>query len=411
MDWRDTREQAAFRDEVRRFIAERFPEQYRPDHQREQSLEPEDVHGYDWAADRLSDDPERREGAREWARALAERGWVAPHWPVDYGGAALSVLEELILHEEMMRAGVPTVNGIAVFLMGPTLLAHGSDEQKAEHLPRISSGEEVWAQAFSEPEAGSDLANVYTKAVREGDEYVVNGQKVWTSLAQFSDWMMVLVRTDPKADRRHRGITFLMVEADTPGVIIRPVRDLRGAEPFAEVFFDDVRVPVSNRVGEENKGFYVAMTTLGFERSGIGATIKYEKALARLIELVRSSQGAPYRRGDFGDVIRHEIAQRSIEVRVLRNLALRTISKQAAGEAPDYEASINQLFSAELHQRLAHTGTLALGPYGNLLGGEEAPLDGTIAHLRQDAVAATFLAGTTEIQRNVIATRGLGLPR
>lgn len=346
----------------------------------------------------------------EWATALAERGWVAPHWPPQYGGAGLGPIEELILQEEMMRARVPTVNGIGVFLFGPTLLEHGTDEQQAEHLPPIARGERTWAQCFSEPGSGSDLASLRTRAVREGDDYVVDGQKVWTSLAQYADWLMVLVRSDPEA-RKHRGITLLMVDAASPGVTVRPIEDIRGATPFAEVFFEDVRVPVENRVGEENRGWYAAMTTLTFERAGIGATIKYEQALSELVGFLSSEDAGDFRRSDWSDSLRHEIAQRHTEIRVLANLARYTVSKQAAGEVPEYEASINQLFSAELHQRLARTGAKVFGQYSRLWEREGAPLGAAFTHLGFDAVAATFLAGTSEIQRNVIATRGLGLPR
>lgn len=412
MDWADTAEQAAFRDEVRAFIGERFPAEYRPDPDAEQSLEPEDVWGYNWPVDRVSDDPARREGAREWAAALAERGWITPHWPAEYGGAGLSAMHEFILQEEMMRARVPTVNGIGAFLLGPTLLEHGTAQQKAEHLPRIADGTATWAQGFSEPEAGSDLASLRTGAVREGDDYLVNGQKVWTSLGQYADWLFVLVRTGPLDDAvpKHRGITFLLVNAKTPGVTIRPITDIRGATPFAEIFFDDARVPVTNRVGEENKGWYVAMTALSFERAGISATIKLEQTLERLVGYLRSENGRRYLRAD-RDALRHELAQRYTEIRVLYNLARYTASQQQSGRVPGYEASINQLFGAELHQRLARTGAKAFGRHATLWQRQDAPLGAAFTHLRLDAVAATFLGGTTEIQRNVIATRGLHLPR
>jgi len=410
MDWKDTPEQAAFREEVRAFVRESFPERYRPNRDGEQSLEPEDVFGYNWAADRMSDDAERREGALEWARILAERGWVAPHWPKEYGGAGLGVMEEFILQEEMLRAGVPPVNGIGVFLLGPTLLEHGTEEQRREHLPKTARGERTWAQGFSEPGAGSDLASLETRAVVDGDSYVVNGQKVWTSLGQYADWLFALVRTDPEA-RKHRGITFLMIDMKTPGITVRPIEDMRGDAPFVEIFFEDVRVPVANRVGEENRGWYVAMATLGFERSGLGATLKYEHAHRRLVDYLRSEEGRKYLRPDWRSALRHEIAQRYIEIRVLYNLARHTVSKQAAGEVPDFEASINQLFSSELHQRLARTGAKAFGLHGNLWQRRDAPLDAEFTHDLLDAVAQPFLGGSTEIQRNVIATRGLGLPR
>ncbi len=410
MNWADTPEEAAFREEVRAFIRDRFPSEYVPDPEAEHSLEPEDVLGYNWPVDRVSGDRVRREAARRWATALAERGWIAPQWPAEYGGAGLSALQEFILQEEMMRAGVPTVNGIGAFLLGPTLLQHGTERQKAEHLPAIARGETTWAQGFSEPGSGSDLASLRTRAVRDGDDYVVNGQKVWTSLGQYADWLFVLVRTDPDADKPHRGITFLLVDATTPGVTVRPIEDIRGDTPFCEIFFEGARVPAANRVGEENRGWYVAMTTLSFERAGIGATIKYEQALVRLIEYIRSEQARRYLRDDLG-ALRHEIAQRYTEIRMLHNLARYTVSRQATGEVPGYEASVNQLFSAELHQRLARTGAKVFGRFGQLWQRDDAPLGAAFTHMRMDSVAATFLGGTSEIQRNVIATRGLNLPR
>ncbi|MGH3878116.1 MAG: acyl-CoA dehydrogenase family protein [Actinophytocola sp.] len=407
MNWEDTPEEAAFREEVRTFIAERFPAEYTPDTLAEHSLEPEDVWGYNWPADRRSDDPARRDGAQRWAAALAERGWITPHWPAEYGGAGLSALREFILQEEMMRARVPTVNGIGAFLLGPTVLAHGTEEQKAEHLPPIARGERTWAQGFSEPGSGSDLASLRTKAVRDGDDYVVNGQKVWTSLGVQADWLFVLVRTDPEAPK-HKGITFLLVDTATPGVTVRPITDIRGDVPFAEVFFEDARIPVANRVGEENRGWYVAMDALSFERAGIGATVKFEQALSTLVTYVK--ENGPYLRPD-RERLRHEIARRYAEVRVLYNLARYTVSKQVSGEVPGYEASVNQLFGAELASRLARTGADAFGPNAELWDRAGGPLGAAFTHLRLDAVAATFLGGTTEIQRNVIATRGLGLPR
>jgi alkylation response protein AidB-like acyl-CoA dehydrogenase len=409
VNWEDSPAEAEFRREVRAFIGERFPAGYVPDHDDEHSMEPEDVWGYNWPVDRVSDDPARRDGALQWATALADKGWITPHWPREYGGAGLSALLEFVLQEEMMRARVPTVNGIGAFLLGPTLLAHGTDEQKAEHLPRIARGQATWAQGFSEPGAGSDLAGLRTRAVRDGDDYVVTGQKVWTSLGQYADWLFVLVRTDPDAPR-HKGITFLLLDARTPGVTIRPITDIRGAAPFAEIFLDEVRVPVANRVGDENKGWYVAMDALSFERAGIGACVKMEQALADLVTYLRSDEGRRFVRADRG-ALRHEIARRYTEIRVAYNLARYTVSVSAKGGVPGYEASVNQLFGAELLQRLARTGASAFGPYSQLWQRADAPLHATYAHLRADAVAATFLGGTTEIQRNVIATRGLGLPR
>jgi alkylation response protein AidB-like acyl-CoA dehydrogenase len=407
MNWEDTPEQAAFREEVRAFVRDRFPAAYTPDPDAEQSLEPEDVWGYNWPVDRNSADLARKEGALEWAAALAERGWIAPHWPVEYGGAGLSAMEEFILHEEMMRARVPTVNGIGAFLLGPTLLANGTDAQRAEHLPPIARGERTWAQGFSEPGAGSDLAGLRTRAVRDGDDYVVDGQKVWTSLGHHADWLFVLVRTDPDAAPKHRGITFLLVDVTTPGVTVRPIRDIRGDTPFSEIFFEGARVPVTNRVGDENKGWYVAMDALSFERAGIGATIKYEQAIARLVEHIGTPEGREQLREGWERGARQEIARRYVEMRVLYNIARYSVTNPV----PGYEASVNQLFSAELHQRLARTGAEVFGQHGLLWQRQDAPLGAAFTHMRMDAVAATFLGGASEIQRNVIATRGLGLPR
>jgi alkylation response protein AidB-like acyl-CoA dehydrogenase len=213
------------------------------------------------------------------------------------------------------------------------------------------------------------------------------------------------VRTDPEAPK-HKGITFLLVDKQTPGVTVRPITDIRGDAPFAEVFFDDARIPVANRVGEENAGWYVAMSALSFERAGIGATVKFEQALSSLVSYLKSDEGRARARPDTAGV-RLEIARRYAEIRVLYNLA----RYSASVEEPGYEASVNQLFGAELHQRLARTGAKAFGRLAELWQREDAPLGAAFTHLRLDSVAATFLGGTTEIQRNVIATRGLGLPR
>jgi alkylation response protein AidB-like acyl-CoA dehydrogenase len=408
VDWRDTPEQASFRADVSEFIRTRFPADYRPDTRSEKSLEPEDVPGYNWPADRKSDDEQRRAGAAHWARALQEKRWVAPHWPIEYGGGGLTVMEQFILYEEMARARVPVVGGIGVSMLGPTLIEHGTAEQRREHLPKILTGEIVWAQGFSEPQAGSDLASLKTTAIRDGDDYVVNGQKVWTSHANYADWLFFLARTDPEAPK-HKGITFLMTDITTPGITVQPTLDPRGDVPFNEVFLEDVRVPAANRVGEENQGWYVAMTVLDFERGSVGGTVNCQIAMDSLLQFLRSHANTS-RNGDMMSV-RQEIAERYIEIEVLYNLALRTVSMQAAGEIPNYEASVNQLLSAEVHQRLAQTGQKAFGLYGNILQRDKAPLGAFFAHDYVDSAAHTVLSGTAEIQRNIIARRGLGLPR
>ncbi|MEX2375244.1 MAG: acyl-CoA dehydrogenase family protein, partial [Dehalococcoidia bacterium] len=364
-----------------------------------------------WPADRHSEDPERRTAAIAWAEVLAERGWVAPHWPQEYGGAGLSILEQFIFAEEMAEARVPMVGGIGVALVGPTLIAFGSEEQKREHLPRILSGEVIWSQGFSEPEAGSDLANVQMRAVREDDAYVLNGQKVWTSGAQHADWMCAIVRTDPDADPKHRGISFLVFDTRTEGISIRPIVDMTDQEPFNEMFFEDVRVPVSQRVGEENRGWYVAMAMLDFERSGVGGAVGYRKALEDLIEYVGAHEDDGTVRSDWKTSTRLEIADRAIEIEILHSFARRTADIQAQGEIPNYEASVNKLFGSEVHQALARTGTKTLGLYGGIWNRSQAPMEAFFQRDYVGSTSHTIFSGSSEIQRNVIATRGLGLPR
>ncbi len=234
MDWNDTPEQATFRNEVRGLIQEKLPPRYR------KSGEEGERGG--WQADRKSDNAEAKQAAIDWANALASKGWVAPHWPKEYGGAGMSPMEQFIFNQEMSGAGAPGVGGMGVQMLGPTLIVHGSEEQKKEHLPKILSGEVAWCQGYSEPGSGSDLASLQTRAVKDGDEYVINGQKIWTSGAHTADWLFALVRTDPDAPK-HRGISYFMADMRTPGITVRPLEQMHGAHGFNETFFEDVRVP------------------------------------------------------------------------------------------------------------------------------------------------------------------------
>jgi len=276
VDWNDSTEQAAFRKEVRDLIAQRLPARYR-------SAGGGGLFEGGWQSDRKSNDPAAREAAETWASALAEKGWIAPHWPKQYGGAGLTTMEQFIFNQEMAEANAPAVGGMGVSMLGPTLIVHGTEEQKAEHLPKILSGEVAWAEGYSEPGSGSDLASLQTRAVRDGDDFVINGQKIWTSGAQYADWLFALVRTDPNAPK-HRGISFLLLDRNTPGLTVRPLTDMGWNQPFNETFFEDVRVPAKNLVGEENRGWYVGMTLLDFERSGIGTSVMARKQLRRLID-------------------------------------------------------------------------------------------------------------------------------
>lgn len=400
MDWRDSEEQAAFRAEVRTVIETRLPARYREAAARGGPGE------RTWEFDRRAPEVDRRDAAASWHAALNERGWVAPQWPVEFGGAGLSVLEQFVLNQELARAGAPHVGGSGVGLLGPTLIVHGSDAQRARYLPPILAGETTWAQGYSEPGAGSDLAALQTRAVRDGDDFVLNGQKIWTSGAHTADAIFALVRTDPTAPK-HRGISFLLIDdIRAPGITVRPLTDMAGNHYFNEVFFEDVRVPVANLVGEMNRGWYVAMTLLDFERSNIGGAVGARRSLELLVATVKAE---PVLRAKLGNAdLRREIAERFIETEVMYQFSLRIISLQARGQLPNHEASMSKLFASELSQRIAATSMNAIGMRGNLT---DHPTTGSLPRHYLGAVPATIRGGTSEVQRNVIATRGLGLSR
>ncbi len=402
MDWTDSPEQAAFRAEVKTLIADELPERY-AELARRGSL-PERV----WEFDRKSGEAEKESAARDWASALDARGWVAPHWPEEYGGAGLSPMEQFILNQELAEAGAPGVGGSGVAMLGPTLIMHGTDEQKAKYLAPILAGETTWAQGYSEPGSGSDLASLQTRAVRDGDDFIINGQKIWTSGAHAADAMFALVRTDPNAPK-HRGISFVMIDdIHAPGITVRPLINMNDGHYFNEVFFEDVRVPARNLVGELNRGWYVGMTLLDFERSNIAGAVAARRSLNQLFDEIRADElGARARVGD--GPLRHELAERYVEIEVMYHLSFRIISMQNRGLVPNYEASMAKLFNSELSQRLALTATRVFGLHANRF--EEGDPASRASRMYVAMVPATIRGGTSEVQRNVIATRGLGLPR
>jgi len=292
-------------------------------------------------------------------------------------------------------------------MIGPTLIVHGSDEQKTRYLPKITSGEHIWCQGYSEPGAGSDLASLQTRAVRDGDEYVVNGQKIWTSGGHRANQMFCLVRTDPDAPK-HRGISFLLIDdiKTTPGLTIRPLINMASRHHFNEVFLEDVRVPATNLIGEENRGWYVAMTLLDFERSGVGATAGQRHTLERLADALRKASA------ESREANRARMAELVVGNNVARLLGLRVASMQSKGLVPNYEASVIKIFQSELGQRIFNFGVNMLGLSGQLVPEEPtAPLAGDMPENYLMSVPSTIYSGSNEIQRNVIATRGLGLPR
>ena len=401
MDWSDTPEQAAFRSEVRTFVQSRLPERYRNAAMR-----------HNWQHDRASDAPEEHEAAMTWTAALGERGWVAPHWPQEYGGAGLTSMEQFIFNQEMATAGAPnaaSVHGIA--MLGPTLIVHGTEEQRKEHLPKILSAEVVWCQGYSEPASGSDLASLQLRAVRDGDDFVLNGQKIWTSGAGTADWTFALARTDPEA-AKHRGISFFVADLKTPGISVRPIIDMGGGDELNETFFEDVRVPASNLVGDENRGWYVGMTLLDFERSGISNAVGLQRNIKDLIEAAKGAERGKSRL-DTTPTLRGQLADRFVEANVGYQFSLLIISMQTAGQVPNHEASVAKLFMSEREQTTARTGTQVFGLYANLWDPDDprAPMRARHTRAYVQSIPSTIAGGTSEIQRNIIATRGLGLPR
>ncbi len=401
MQWSDDAAQAAFRSQVRGLIETRLPDRYR--RLAAQGAMPERA----WENDRKSAVETERRAAIDWHAALTEHRWVAPHWPAEVGGGGLTAMEQFILSQELAEAGAPTVGGSGVSMLGPTLIVHGSDEQKRQYLPPILAGEVTWAQGYSEPGSGSDLASLTTRAVRDGDDFIINGQKIWTSAAHTADAMFALVRTDPDAPK-HRGISFVMIDdIKTPGITVRPLININGDHYFNEVFFEDVRVPARNLVGELNRGWYVGMTLLDFERSNIAGAVAARRQLRQLIAHVReNAQGAAAR---VTNDLRRELAERWIETEALYQFSFRIISMQNNGLVPNYEASTAKLYASELNQRIAQTATKVFGLHANHWSSAPPASAFTRNYIAQ--VPATIRGGTSEVQRNVIATRGLGLPR
>ncbi len=392
MDFADTPEEAAWRQEVRDFLAAELPDELK----REIDVEA-GMFG-------------RGAAMQEWRRRVVARGWVAPHWPAECGGAGMSPKAQFIMNEEFAEAGAPNVGGFGVMMIGPTLIAHAGEEQKQRFLPGILNGTTIWCQGYSEPGAGSDVASLQTRAVRDGDDYVLNGQKIWTTGAQHADWMYMLARTDPDAPK-HRGISMLLLDMQSPGVTVRPLTTMSNVQTFNEVFFDNVRVPVSQRIGEENRGWYVGATLLDFERSGIGNAVGVRKQLERLLSHARRERATLAL--DRRRTLHLEFADRWVEAATAKWLSYNVISMQAAGKIPNAEASLTKLYMSELQQRIAALA-LRLAGMGGLIDDPRSPwavMGGRTGFAYVNAVASTIAGGTSEIQRNIIAQRGLGLPR
>ncbi|MBK9610619.1 acyl-CoA dehydrogenase family protein [Candidatus Amarobacter glycogenicus] len=347
------------------------------------------------------------EEAKAFNEKLAARGWIAPAWPREYGGLGATIYEQMVFSEEFGYHGAPD-NGTRAFgvgMLGPTLIVHGTASQKAEHLPRITTGEAVWCQGYSEPGSGSDLASLQTRAIRDGDDFILNGQKIWTSGGHGANWIFVLARSDPDAPK-HKGISFFMVDMKTPGLTVRPLVTMASRHDFNEVFFEDVRVPAANVVGEVNRGWYVGMTLLDFERSGVARTGAQRRTLELFARWLRKAPDVARARARLG------LAEMVIQNNVVRALGYRIGDMQTRGQHPSYEASMVKVFQSELSQRIYNFGLNALGLAGQVRAGDgRAPLLGEFAENYMLISPASVYSGSNEVQRNIIASRGLGLPR
>jgi alkylation response protein AidB-like acyl-CoA dehydrogenase len=345
---------------------------------------------------------------RQWQRRVHEGGWAGVSWPREYGGRGATVIEQVIFLEEMARASAPPLaNVLGLSLIGPTIIAHGTEAQKHRYLTNILSAEEIWCQGFSEPNAGSDLASLSTEARLDGDHFVVNGQKVWTSYGHVGDWCELVVRTDPAAPK-HKGLTVLLVDMRSPGVEVRPLRQMTGESEFSELFFHDVRVPAANVLGAINDGWNVALGTLMHERATLGAAmhITYTRQFDRLLDLT-------HRLGrDQEPAIRQKLGQVYAEIEILRLNQMRAVSRISSSGTPGPEGSIQKIFWSELNQRFQQVAQEILGPFGQLEAGSDFAIDGgqwAYNYLR--ARGNTIEAGTSEVQRNIIGHFVLGLPR
>ncbi len=345
---------------------------------------------------------------RNWQKKVCEAGWAGISWPKEYGGRGAAIIEQAILQEEWARAEAPAlINALGLYLIGPTIIAAGTEEQKKRFLQKILSAEEIWCQGFSEPNSGSDVASLGTKGVLDGDHFIVNGQKIWTSMAHVADWCLLLVRTDQNAPK-HKGITALLVDMRLPGVTVRPLRQITGDASFNEVFFDNVRVPLSNVLGEVNKGWQTAITTLMNERANLGAGtyIAFRRNLDALIARAREMKRNGHTTSQ-DPLVRQKLAQAFLELEIFRLNNTRSLSKLSKTGIPGPEGSILKIFWSEYNQRFQQAAMEILGPYAQLHGFDNGRW--VFDYLRTRA--NTIEAGTSEILRNVVAERVLGLPK
>lgn len=389
MDFIFSQEDESFRRQAIDFVEDRLP--------------------WDWRSEVVdSEDPKTAKKLRQFKKILADKGWLTLAWPEEYGGLGAPHIQQMVFNEEMAYRSIPASDA-GVNQVGPILMLYGTDEQKQYFLPRIAKADIEWAQGYSEPDAGSDLAGVQTRAEEDGDDFVVTGSKIWNGAHSGSNWMFMLVRTDPDAPK-HRGISFLLTEMDDPGITVERIPMMWGADR-ALVTLDKVRVPKQNLVGELNRGWYVGATLLDFERSGVANSARGRRILEDLVRFCKSNvrNGKPLS-GD--PIIRSRLSAMAVEIETCRLMSYNVAWMQSNGLIPNKEASIVKAFGSEMVARLYQLGMNILGLYGQLEPDSKwVPLKGRIETAYMSSAASMVAAGTSEIQRNIIATRGLGLPR
>jgi len=393
MDLNLTSSERAFRDALRAWLAANVPANWEIE-RRESSME------------------DRFTFLRKWQKRVFEGGWAGVAWPKEYGGRGATLMEQVLFTQEMAQAGAPPLaNVLGLAIIGPTIIHYGTDAQKTRYLANILSGDEIWCQGFSEPNAGSDLANVRTEARRDGDSFIVNGQKVWNSFGWAADWCALVTRSEP-GSQKHKGLTYLLVNMKSPGVEVRPLRQMTGESEFTELFFHDVRVPAENVLGQAGDGWNVALGTLAHERAtlGVSAQIAIRRQIDRMMTLVRDLPGG---KGSLADdpLVRQKLAQAYVESEVLRLNHMRAVSKIMQTGTPGPEGSILKIGWSEDNQRFQAAAMEILGPYAQVTGGELAIDAGAWSYAYLRARGNTIEAGTSEIQRNIIGQHVLGLPK
>lgn len=392
MDFGFTAEQKSFRQEVRAFLDAELPPGWVG------YIAPTD-------GDYIDSGEGGWQAFKEMARKLGDKGWLSLFWPEKYGGQSRSYVDYLIFSEEIARRGSPGYNPVAVKMLAPTLIDYGTEEQKERHLKPIGRGQEFWCEAFSEPEAGSDLASLQTKAAKDGNHFIINGQKTWSTFAGYSDWCCLLARSDPNS-RRTRGLSFFLVDLSTPGIEIKPIKNMAGEPHFSQIFFEDVRVPGANIVGQENEGWQVAQAMLGYERTSIEFVAMAQTMIEKLVKYTGATPGIQTAN------TRDRLARLAIDAEIGRLINYRVAWLHDEGINTAWQAAMTKLYSTELFRHAASVAIQLLGLYGQLDKREDmAPEQGWLEHAYLVSFGATIAAGTSEIQKNIIALKGLGLPR